>query len=184
MNLTGVIPPIPTPFDADAIDLPALRSNIGRWLTSRVTGVVVLGSNGEAPFVEDDEADRIIAAAREVVPRDRLLIAGSARESTRATIMATRRAADLGADLAIIRTPSFFKSQMTSDILVRHYAAVADASTIPILLYNVTVFTGINLPPEAVRGSPSTPTSWGSRNRAATSGRLPNSSTRRRQGSA
>src|SRR5207244_10057051 len=69
---------------------------------------------------------------------------------TRATIAATRRAGALGADAALVRTPSFFKGQMTSDIFVRHYTEVADASPIPVLLYNVTMFTGVNLLPDAV----------------------------------
>jgi 4-hydroxy-2-oxoglutarate aldolase len=84
------------------------------------------------------------------VSREKLLIAGTGRESTKATIAATKRAAALGADAALVRTPSFFKAQMTSDIFVRHYTEVADASPIPILLYNVTTFTGVNLLPDAV----------------------------------
>ena len=78
----------------------------------------------------------MIGAAREAVPRDRLLIAGTGRESTRATIAATRRAAALGADAVLVRTPSFFRSRMTPAVLVRHFTAVADASPVPVLLYN------------------------------------------------
>jgi 4-hydroxy-2-oxoglutarate aldolase len=84
------------------------------------------------------------------VPRERVLIAGTGRESTKATIAATRRAAAIGADAALVRTPSFYKPQMTSDLFVRHYTEVADASPIPVLLYNVTIFTGVNLLPDAV----------------------------------
>jgi 4-hydroxy-2-oxoglutarate aldolase len=113
-------------------------------------GLVVLGSNGEAPQLEDGEADRAIAIVREGVPRGKTLVAGTGRESTKATIAATKRAAALGADAVLVRTPSFFKSQMTSDIFVRHYTEVADASPVPVLLYNVTMFTGVNLMPDAV----------------------------------
>jgi 4-hydroxy-2-oxoglutarate aldolase len=81
---------------------------------------------------------------------ERPLIAGTGRESTKATIEATRRAAALGADAALVRTPSFFKSQMTSEVFMRHYAAVADASPIPVLLYNVTMYTGVTLPADAI----------------------------------
>jgi 4-hydroxy-2-oxoglutarate aldolase len=87
---------------------------------------------------------------RDGVPKDRPLIAGTGRESTRATIEATRRAAAAGVDAALVRTPSFFKPQMTSDAFVRHYTEVADASPIPVLLYNVTLYTGVNLLPDAV----------------------------------
>jgi 4-hydroxy-2-oxoglutarate aldolase len=78
------------------------------------------------------------------------LIAGTGRESTSATIAATQCAAAAGVDAALVRTPSFFKSQMTTGVFVRHYTSVADASPIPVLLYNVSMFTGVNLTPDAV----------------------------------
>jgi 4-hydroxy-2-oxoglutarate aldolase len=147
----GIFAPIVTPFTADdAVDEGALRRNIARWMKSPLTGLVVLGSNGEAPQLEDTEADRIINIARAEVPSDRPLIAGTGRESTRATIAATRRAASAGVDAALVRTPSFFKAQMTGDVLVDHYREVADTSPIPVLLYNVTMFTGVNMQPDAV----------------------------------
>ena len=150
-RFAGIFTPIPTPFRSDdTLDEAGLRANIGRWMQTPLTGLVVLGSNGEAPQLEDDEADRIIAIAREGVPRNRVLIAGTGRESTRATIAASRRAAAAGVDAVLVRTPSFFKSQMTSDVFVQHYTAVADASPVPVLLYNVTIFTGVNLLPDAV----------------------------------
>lgn len=150
-RFTGIFTPITTPFDADQrIDEAGLRRNVAHWMAGPLTGLVVLGSNGEAPLLDDDEADRAIELVREGMPADRPLIAGTGRESTRATIAATRRAAALGASCALVRTPSFFKSQMTSDIFVRHYTEVADASPIPVLLYNVTMFTGVNLLPDAV----------------------------------
>src|SRR5919108_5093422 len=146
----GIFTPIVTPFRDDELDENGLRRNVSQWMRTSLTGLVVLGSNGEAPLLDDTEADRAIAIVRDGVPRDRVLIAGTGRESTRATIAATRRAAASGADAALVRTPSFFKPQMTSDIFVRHYTDVADASPVPVLLYNVTMFTGVNLAPEAV----------------------------------
>jgi 4-hydroxy-2-oxoglutarate aldolase len=119
-------------------------------MRTRLRGLVVAGSNGEAPLLDDAEADRALAVVREGVPADRVLIAGTGRESTRATIAATKRAADLGADAVLVRTPSFFKIQMTSDVFVRHYLAVAEASPVPVLLYNYTALTGVNLLPAAV----------------------------------
>ncbi|HEY7187228.1 MAG TPA: dihydrodipicolinate synthase family protein [Vicinamibacterales bacterium] len=150
-RFSGIFTPIATPFrDDDTLNEAALRSNVARWMTTSLTGLVVLGSNGEAPTLDDDEADRIIDIVRDGVPKDRPLIAGTGRESTRATIDATRRAAAAGIDAALVRTPSFFKPQMTSDAFVRHYTDVADASPIPVLLYNVTLYTGVNLLPDAV----------------------------------
>ena len=119
-------------------------------MRTRLSGLVVLGSNGEAPLLEDAESDAVIDTVRQYVPRDRTLIAGVGRESTAATIAAAKRAAQLGAAAVLVRTPSYFKNVMTSAAFVRHYTAVADASPIPVLLYNVTVYTGVNLLPDAV----------------------------------
>ena len=151
MNFAGVFAPIPTPFDRDdRVDTARLRAALARWVTSPLTGFVVLGSNGEAVLLDEDESDRVIAAAREAVPKGRALIAGTGRESTRAAVRAAKRAADLGADAVLVRTPGFFKMQMTNDAFVRHYTTVADASPVPVLLYNFTALTGVNLLPAAV----------------------------------
>ena len=149
-QFAGIFTPIVTPFKNDELDEAGMRSNVAQWMRTPLHGLVVLGSNGEAPQLDDVEADRAIAIVREGVPREKLLIAGTGRESTKATIAATKRAASLGANAALVRTPAFFKSQMTSDIFVRHYTEVADASLVPVLLYNVTMFTGVNLMPDAV----------------------------------
>ena len=147
----GIYTPIATPFrDDGAVDERALAANVSRWMTTALTGLVVLGSNGEAAQLEDDEADRVVEIARAGVSASRPLIAGTGRESTRATIAATRRAAAAGVDAVLVRTPSFFKPQMTTDAFIRHYGEVADASPVPVLLYNVTVYTGVNLLPDAV----------------------------------
>jgi 4-hydroxy-2-oxoglutarate aldolase len=151
MGLSGIFAPVPTPFDeTGAVDPAKLRTALSRWLPRPLTGFVILGSNGEAALVDDDEADRVITAARESVPKGRPLIVGAGRESTRATVRAARRAAELGADYVLVRTPGFFKSQMTTEVFVRHYTSVADASPVPVLLYNFTALTGVNLLPAAV----------------------------------
>jgi 4-hydroxy-2-oxoglutarate aldolase len=151
MQLDAVFPPMATVFDRDdAIDARAISANVAKWIAAGVGGVVALGSNGEAPLVADDEAEEVVAAARAAVPRDRVLIVGTGRESTRATIAASLRAAAAGADAVLVRTPSFFKARMTSDAFVRHYTAVADASRVPVLLYNVPAVTGVNMTADAV----------------------------------
>ena len=118
-------------------------------METRLAGIVVLGSNGEAPLLDDAESDAVIETARAHVPRDRTLIVGVGRESTAATSAAAKRAARMGADVVLVRTPSFYKNVMTTDAFVRHYTAVADASPVPVLLYNVSIFTGVNLLPDA-----------------------------------
>jgi 4-hydroxy-2-oxoglutarate aldolase len=150
MTLAAVFPPMVTPFTNGEIDSQAIGWNVERWMRGGLGGVVALGTNGEAALLEEAEGDRVLEAVREAVPPDRLVIAGTGRESTRATIAATRRAAALGADFALVRTPSFFKSQMTPAALVRHFGAVADASPIPVLLYNFPGQTGVNFSPDTI----------------------------------
>lgn len=150
MTFSTVFPPMPTPFASGEVDARAIAHNIERWLRAGVGGIVALGTNGEAPLLDEAESDRVIEAARAAVPRERTLIAGTGRESTRATIDACRRAAAIGADAVLVRTPSFFKGRMTPDAFVRHYTAVADASPVPVLLYNFLAVTGVNLAPETV----------------------------------
>ncbi len=150
IQFSGLFTPVVTPFVGGCPDETGLLGNIRHWMATGLRGIVVLGSNGEAAHLEDHEADRLLEVARSAVPRDRLLIAGTGRDGTRATIEATRRAAQSGVDAVLVRTPGFFKGQMTPDAFVRHYHEVADASPVPVLLYNVQMFTGVSLAPATV----------------------------------
>src|SRR5690606_3116316 len=98
--------------------------------------------------LSDAESDAIISTAREAFPSSKWLIAGTGRASTAATIAATKRAAAAGVDAVMVRTPSFYKGRMTPEALDAFDRAVADESPVPVILYNVTVFTGANLLPE------------------------------------
>lgn len=144
---------MPTPFHPATgdLDLAALRTQLTRLTDAPLAGALVLGSNAEAGLLDEDEADAIVDTARSVVPTDRVLIVGTGRESTRATIDACRRAAERGADVVLVRAPSFFKSQMTAEALTAHYQAVADASPAPVMLYNVPGMAGFSLPLSMVR---------------------------------
>jgi 4-hydroxy-2-oxoglutarate aldolase len=158
VDLSGVLNPIPTPFDGNGdVDLARLRAAIGRWLATRLSGFVVLGSTGEAALLDEVESERVIACARDAVPSSRTFIVGTGRESTRAAVSATRRAAALGADAVLVRNPSFYKAQMNAAAHVSHYTAVADASPVPVLLYNFTAVTGVTIPVEAVAALASHP---------------------------
>jgi 4-hydroxy-2-oxoglutarate aldolase len=150
VNLRGILAPVVTPFNGDRLDLGAFSANLVKYGETPLTGLVVLGSNGEAALLNDTESDAVLATARAAMPTGKTFVAGTGRESTSGTIAACRRAADAGADAVLVRTPSFFKARMTKDVFVRHYEAVADASPVPVLLYNVTVFTGVTLPGDAV----------------------------------
>lgn len=151
MELSGILPPIITPFTRDdRLDERSLRDNARRWMATRLAGIVTLGTNGESAYVDDDEADRIVSIVREEVPRQKLLIAGTGRDSTRATIAASRHAAAAGADAVLVRAPSFFKSQMNAAAFMGHYRAVADASPVPVLLYNFPAGFGVDVPGTAI----------------------------------
>jgi 4-hydroxy-2-oxoglutarate aldolase len=151
MSFRGVYPPIPTSFDAAGnVDARAIGENVTRWMRTGLRGIVALGSNGEAALLDEDESDAVVRAVRASMPDDRVLIAGTGRESTRATIAASRRAAASGAQAVLVRTPSFFKSQMTADALIAHYTALADACPVPVLLYNLPGVTGISFTPAIV----------------------------------
>jgi 4-hydroxy-2-oxoglutarate aldolase len=146
--LRGIFAPVTTPFRNDEVDLDAFRRNARHYASTPLAGLVVLGSNGEAASLDDGESDSLIAAAREEYPREKWLVAGTGRESVRMTVAACRRAAAEGADAVMVRTPSFFKTRITAESLKQYYTAVADQSPAPVILYNITSFTGVNLLPE------------------------------------
>jgi 4-hydroxy-2-oxoglutarate aldolase len=135
-----------TPFDENgAVRYDAFERNIEKYLEAGIEGYLVLGSNGESVYLEHTEKLKLIEAARKRVPSSRTLLAGTGVESTQATITLTREAADRGVDAVLVKNPFYFKPQMTSDVYLAHYTAVADASPVPVIVYNVPVFTGVPL---------------------------------------
>jgi 4-hydroxy-2-oxoglutarate aldolase len=145
-NFKGIIPPMVTPFDENgAVRYDAFERNIEKYLEAGIEGYLVLGSNGESVYLEHTEKLKLIEAARKRVPSSRTLLAGTGVESTQATITLTKEAADRGVDAVLVKNPFYFKPQMTSDVYVAHYTAVADASPVPVIVYNVPVFTGVPL---------------------------------------
>jgi 4-hydroxy-2-oxoglutarate aldolase len=150
MKLSGVIPPISTPFQDGKLALDKLRKNFQKWNKTALSGFLVLGSNGEAVFLSEREKTRVVEASRESIPASKIMLVGTGMESTQETIRFTNEAARMGADCALVVTPSYFKGSMKPQILFDHFIAVADSSRIGILLYNVPQFTGINLEPEWV----------------------------------
>lgn len=152
MSLRGVVPPLVTPFRPDgSLDLPAFEANLDFLKGFDLSGFLVLGSNGEAAGLEEAEKLDLVAVARRSLP-GRFLLVGTGVESTRGTVALTRRAADAGADAALVLTPHYYRSRMTEEALRRHYEAVADASPIPVYLYSVPAFTGLVWPPDLAGG--------------------------------
>src|SRR5271165_5472030 len=146
MDIRGIFPALVTPFAFDeSVSLAAVKENICRYNQTSVAGYVVLGSTGESVMLSREEADAILAAAKEATAPAKLLIAGTGAESTAETIVRTKRAAVLGYQAALVKTPYFYKPVYRAETYIRHYRAVADASPIPVLLYSVPAFTGITL---------------------------------------
>ena len=151
LNLNGVFPPIPTSFGPDEdLALDKIQDNIRRLSRYDLAGFLVLGSNGEKVMLSDNEKRQVFDAARAAIPRGKLMLAGTGEQSTRATIGQTRSAADAGADAALVLNPSYYRGLMTRAALVSHYTAVAEASPIPVIIYNMPACSGLDLTAEAV----------------------------------
>ena len=148
----GVHGPVTTPFRADGeLDRAGFEENVRTHLGQGLHGVVVAGSTGEAPLLDEREREQLVEWARGVVPPGKLLIAGIGAESTRVTIQRARAAARAGADAALVVAPHYFGSAVTDDGLRAHYRALADASPIPILLYNIPKYMHFRLSGALVR---------------------------------
>ena len=146
LSFQGIFPPLPTSFDGDENLLPdKIRFNIRKLSKYNLTGFLILGSNGEQVMLSESEKIKAIAAAREALPSGRLLLAGTGCQSTRETITLTRAAAAEGADAVLVINPFYYKGSMNHDELVRHYFGVADASPVPVLVYNMPGNTGIDM---------------------------------------
>jgi len=149
-KIAGIFAPIPTPFIDGRIAYDKLKENLSWWGDSSLTGIVVMGSNGEFVFLNENEKEKLIGFVRENFRPDKTLIAGTACESTRETIRLTKRAAELGADAALVVTPHYYKGGMTNDALKKYYFDIADASDVPVLLYNMPNNTGLNMSSQLV----------------------------------
>lgn len=146
MKFQGIFPALTTPFEADGwVSLGGLKENVRRYNKTGLAGYLVLGSTGESVMLLRAEADAVLAAVKEVAAPGKLLIAGTGAESTAETIVRTKRAAVLGYQAALVKTPYYYKPVYRAETYIRHYRAVADASPIPVLLYSVPVFTGVTL---------------------------------------
>ncbi|MCK5053511.1 MAG: dihydrodipicolinate synthase family protein [Anaerolineales bacterium] len=147
LNLAGIFPPISTPFAENGdIDFDHLRSNLSRWNEWPLDGYVVGGSNGEFVSQTFDERVAVVKTVREEMSSNHLLIAGAGMHSTQETVELTLAMTAVGADAALIVTPSYYKSKMDLRALRSHYYTVAQASSVPVLLYNVPANTAVDMP--------------------------------------
>lgn len=151
LKLNGIIPAVPTPFDAGGnLATDKLKENLHHWNRFDLRGYLLLGSNGEMVMLTHKERLEVLEAARAVIPGDKIMLAGTGCQSTRETIELTKEAARIGADAALVLNPFYYKNQMTRKALENHYFSVADASPIPVVIYNMPANTGIDLDADMV----------------------------------
>jgi 4-hydroxy-2-oxoglutarate aldolase len=149
--LDGIYPSVPTPFDEKGkISVEALKSNLLFLDQFDLRGFVVLGSNGEYVLLGEEEKIVVLEAARKAIPSEKLMIAGTGCQSTGETLHLTKKAAEIGVDAVLIITPSYYRKLMTPEVLINHYHTIADNSPVPILIYNMPAFTGIDLDVETI----------------------------------
>jgi 4-hydroxy-2-oxoglutarate aldolase len=150
-RLEGILAPIATLFDADGeLDLGKYKQNIEWYCSTPLDGIVIMGSNGEYASMDTDEKLRLIEAGVSAVNGRKMVLAGTGVESTRGTIRLTRAAAELGADYALVVTPYYYRPRYDANAFRQHYLAVAEASPIPIIIYIMTAYTGVDLPSSVV----------------------------------
>ena len=146
MIFSGVFAGLTTPYAHDgSVSLPDLKQNVHRYNETDLAGYVALGSTGESVLLTRAEMDGILGAVRESAAKGKMLLAGTGAESTAETIERTKRAADLGYDAVLVKTPYYYKPAYKPEVLVAHYRRVADESPIPVVLYSIPQFTGITL---------------------------------------
>ena len=147
----GVYAPVATIFDVDgALDLERYASNLDWYCRSPLDGVVLLGSNGEFAALDFDERLRVIEAGVSAIDGRKTVLAGTGAESTRHTIHLTKEAARLGVEYALIVTPHYYRPRYDRQAFLNHYQAVAEASPVPILIYIMTAYTGVDLATDIV----------------------------------
>jgi len=146
-SLRGVLVPVTTPFDPVTGDLAPvpLRANARACLADGADGIVAAGSTGEASLLDETEFRQLVEWLRDVVPPDRAFVVGAGRESTRAAIAACRVAGDAGADAVLVRAPGYYGSSLAPAALTEHFRRIADASPVPVLLYNIPKYTHLAL---------------------------------------
>jgi len=151
MLLSGVFPPISTPFNADGeVYYKKIESNVERYSRTPVAGIVVQGSTGEAILLSDQERRDVLKAAIAAAAPNKVMIAGTGIESAQETLRLTEYAAELGYDAAMVRTPHYYKKQMAPANLLAFYRTVADRSALPLIIYNFPQATGYDIPAEVV----------------------------------
>ena len=149
-TLSGIFAPITTPFLNEEISIEQMRSNMRKYKESSLTGFFALGSNGENKSMTEDEKLKILEVVLEEKSDHQIVMAGTGYESTRQTVAFSKQVENLGADFVSVVTPSYFRKRLTDEAMITFYTDIADALTIPVLVYNAPGFTGMTLSPKVV----------------------------------
>ena len=146
LKLDGIFPPLPTSFDnSENLVLNEMQSNIRKLSKYNLSGFLVLGSNGEMVNLNEKEKTTVYEMARDAIPSNKLMIAGTGGQSTKETIALTRSAANAGTDAVLVLNPSYYKGLMSTASLVSQYFSVAEASPVPVIIYNMPTSTGLDM---------------------------------------
>jgi 4-hydroxy-2-oxoglutarate aldolase len=150
-KLAGIFAPITTPFVNEEISLKHFKSNIQKYKKTSLAGIFVLGSNGESKSLTESEKISLLEVVLAERGDHQMVMAGTGYESTRQTIAFSKKVAQMGADCVSVVTPSYFKKHMTDDALIAMYTEVAEALTVPVIIYNAPGFTGVTVSPKVIK---------------------------------
>lgn len=151
MLIEGVFAAITTPFYPDErVYYRKLEANVARYSRSQLAGMVVLGSTGEAPALDDEETKKVLRTAAEAAAPEKVLIAGVNRESLQSVLELAEAAAKYQYDAVLVRTPTYYSTQMTPEVVANYFRAVADRSPLPVVLYNIPRCVPYQIPVEMV----------------------------------
>jgi 4-hydroxy-2-oxoglutarate aldolase len=146
-KVRGIFAPIATAFDASGeVDYSTFAENTVAFGATKLSGLVVLGSNGEFTLLSHDEKVKLVETARNHLPAEKMVIAGTGCESFKETLQLTKECAAVGADVALVVTPNYYKKDMNEAALGNFYTMLADASPIPVMIYNMPGNSGVNVP--------------------------------------
>ena len=145
-QLKGIFPPIVTPFKEQQVSFTHLAENIKKWNSYDLSGYVILGSNGENVMLSTSECLQVVETAVKYIPEEKQIIVGAGSESTLETINYIKQVHQSGGDAMLVVTPHYYKAQLNPTALERYFLEIADNSPLPVIIYHVPKFTGIDVP--------------------------------------
>ncbi|MFW6128949.1 MAG: dihydrodipicolinate synthase family protein [Candidatus Aminicenantaceae bacterium] len=144
-DLNGVLAAVTTPFKQDKIFLEKFKENILKYDIFDLKGYIVSGTTGEIPLLSDEESEKLVQTAKETASSGKVIIAGTAKESTKHTIELSNRMAQYGIHSVLVRTPGYYRAQMTREALREYYLNIADHIKVPLIVYNIPEKTGVSM---------------------------------------